>query len=139
MADDDTAKKAVAAWMAQKPASGGGKERMEAGAASGKEPVEVEEIPTEPEVEKAIEKAPELAGYIEKVEKAAELTKPVTDDYTNQVLLGSANPQQVTVKLPLTEEEVSEGLHHKVWEGIRWLAEWCVRQVKKFGGMVTYK
>ena len=96
---------------------------------------EVEEIPTEPEVERKLERE----GYIEKVEKAVELKKPIVDDYTQQILLGSANPQKPQVVLPLTEEEIQKGLHHKVWEGIRWLAEWCVRQIKKLHGMVMYK
>jgi len=92
---------------------------------AGKE--EVVEIPTTPEV------APEMGGYIEKVEKEAELAGPVMDDYTQQVLL---NPVQKTTKvtLPLTDDEIKEGLHHKVWEAIRWLATWCMRQVQKLQG-----
>ena len=89
-------------------------------------PEMVTEILTTPE----LEKKPELSGYIEKVEKAAELTHPVMDDYTNQVLLGSANPQKVNIKLPLDDVHIEEGLHHKAWEAIRWLAEWCLRQLK---------
>lgn len=85
----------------------------------------VQEVLTEPE----LEKKPELSGYIEKVEKATELTTPVMDDYTNQVLLASAKPN-VKIKLPLEEAQIEEGLHHKVWEAIRWLAEWCLRQLK---------
>ena len=99
-------------------------------------PVEtVEEIPTSPEVEKR----PELSGYIEKVEREAETLKPVTDDYTQQILLKSSDPTDVKVKLPLTAEEVQTGLHHKVWESIRWLAEWCMRQVKMLGSRAEYK
>lgn len=94
-------------------------------------PVEVlEEIPTEPE----LEKKPELAGYMEKVEKAAEVATPVVDDYTQQVLIQSANPQKPKVTIPLSEEQIKEGLHHKVWESIRWLAEWCYRQLKLLHG-----
>lgn len=101
---------------------------------SASKPVEeIREILTEPE----LEKKPELEGYTEKIEKAAELTKPVVDDYTAQVLLGSANPLSPVVKLPLTESQIEEGLHHKIWESIRWLAEWCVRQVKLLHGKVT--
>ena len=86
----------------------------------------VSEVITTPE----LEKKPELSGYIEKVEKMTELTNPVMDDYTNQILLGSANPQNVKIKLPLAESQIEEGLHHKAWEAIRWLAEWCLRQLK---------
>jgi len=49
----------------------------------------VEEIPTTPE----LEKKPELKGYIEKVEKEAELPKAIVDDYTQQVLLKPAANQ----------------------------------------------
>lgn len=34
------------------------------------------------------------------------------------------------VVLPLTEEEIEEGLHHKVRDSIRWLAEWCLKIIK---------
>jgi hypothetical protein len=99
-------------------------------------PIEaMEEIPTNPE----IEKKPELAGYIEKVEKAAETMKPVTDDYTQQVLLKSINPASAKVTLPLTEDQIQQGLHHQIWESIRWLAEWCVRQYKMLKGRAEYK
>lgn len=102
---------------------------------SEKGPDAVIEIPSSPE----IEKKPELAGYIEKVEREAETMKPITDDYTQQVLLKTAQSNQAKVKLPLTEEEIQRGLHHKVWESMRWLAEWCVRQVKMLGGRAEYK
>lgn len=90
----------------------------------------MEEIPTEPE----LEKKPELAGYIEQVEKATELATPVVDDYTQQVLIQSPNLQKPEVILPLTEEQIQAGLHHKVWESLRWLAEWCLRQLKLLRG-----
>ena len=95
----------------------------------------VEEIPVAPEVEKK----PEIAGYIEKVEKEAELAPTVVDDYTQQILMTAPSSQAPQVTLPLTEEEITQGLHHKVWESVRWLAEWCVRQVKKLHGAVKYR
>ena len=96
---------------------------------------EIQEVPTNPE----LEEAKEIAGYVEAIEKEAELTTPVTDDYTNQVLLKSANPQDVVVTLPLTADQIQQGLHHKVWEAITWLAVWCFRQVKLLHGRVKYK
>lgn len=86
----------------------------------------VEEVAATPEVEKSLE----TEGYIEKIEKEIELVKPVVDDYTKQVLLASVAPQNPKVKLPLDDEGIKKGLHHKVWESFRWLAEWCWRQVK---------
>lgn len=115
-------------FQAMYNAGGHFKEQIETVAKGYKEaPKEVVEIPTTPEV------APEMGGYIEKVEKEAELAGPVMDDYTQQVLL---NPVQKTTKvtLPLTDDEIKEGLHHKVWEAIRWLATWCMRQVQKLQG-----
>jgi len=82
-------------------------------------PGEMVEIPTTPEVGKEIE------GYMQRVEKEVELAGPVMDDYTQQVLLKPA--------APLTTEEIEEGLHHKVWEAIAWLARWCKRQLEMLG------
>lgn len=90
-------------------------------------PVEVvEEIPENPEEEKI----KEVEGYVEKVEKEAELHKSLADDYVASVGMTTPVPQNPKVTLPLTDEQIQLGLHHKVWEGIRWLAEWCVRQMK---------
>lgn len=96
---------------------------------------EVEEIPEEMEIK---EEEKEIESYIQKVEKAPELKKPLTDDYTQQVLLASASPTG-NVVLPMSREEIKSGLHHKVWEGVRWLAEWCVRQIKVVHGRIKYK
>lgn len=98
-------------------------------------PAEVVSIPENPE----LEKKPDLNGYIEKVEKAAEDAPLVIDDYTGQVLLNPAQQAPKTIVLPLTEAQVSDGLHHQVWESVRWLAEWCVRQMKLVQGRVKYK
>lgn len=116
---------------------GGGVEREpHSRESSPSKPVEtVQEIPTTPEVEKR----PELAGYIEKVENEAATLKPVVDDYTQQVLLKSVNPAKSKVKLPLSQAQIQTGLHHKVVESIRWLAEWCTRQVKLLGARAEYK
>jgi hypothetical protein len=85
----------------------------------------MEEIPTSVEVEKHAE----LAGYMEKIEKEAELSNPVTDDYQS-ILLSSSAPQQPKVTLPLNDSQIQEGLQHKVYEAVRWLAVWCLRQMK---------
>jgi hypothetical protein len=34
------------------------------------------------------------------------------------------------IVLPLSEEEIEEGLHRKVRDSFRWLAEWCLKIVK---------
>lgn len=124
---DDTAQDPQKAYNA----GGRFKEQLEAiaggftGGSKETEVTKVEEVPENVEEEKL----KEAEGYIEKVEKEAELAKPVVDDYTKQVLVGSAS-QKPKVTLPLTEDQIKKGLHHKIWEGIRWLAEWCARQLK---------
>lgn len=94
----------------------------------------VEVIPTTPEKLK-----PELKGYVEKVETEVEVGTGVTDDYTQTVLMGMTNQPPPVVTLPLTEEQVEKALHLQVWESIRWLATWCVRQIKMLHGRVKYK
>ena len=113
-------------------AGGKFKEQLEAiaggfsGGSKETEVTRVEEVPENVEEEKL----KEAEGYIEKIEKEAELAKPVVDDYTKQVLVGATAAQKPKVTLPLTDDQIKKGLHHKIWEGIRWLAEWCARQLK---------
>ncbi len=40
----------------------------------------------------------------------------------------SANP---TVRLPIPDNEVEKGLHNKIYLSVRWLAEWCILQLKR--------
>ncbi len=95
----------------------------------------------------------EVDGYIEKVEKHAEmasdvsqvvqqvqpptLTTPVKDD-KGQVVLEEAISEP-PIELPLTEREISEGLHHKIADAILWAATFCVYLIKKYPGRVFYK
>ena len=37
------------------------------------------------------------------------------------------------VSLPLTDDQISQGLHQSVLSSWRWLAEWCVRKLRQFG------
>lgn len=39
------------------------------------------------------------------------------------------NPDKMV--LPLSHKQVEEGLHHSVTEQVRWLSEWCVKQIKE--------
>ena len=87
----------------------------------------VVEIPDTPEVPREIEQARPVPG------SDKQLTKPVTDDQTGQTLVTSSTAQQTNIVLPLTEDEIREGLHHKVFDSIRWLAEWCLRKMKQVG------
>lgn len=96
----------------------------------------------------------EVEGYIEKIEKQAEKPPqptpiqpaprttpaplPVIDE-TGKVVMQSSQGSKPTIVLPLDEAGVRNGLHHKVIDGIRWLAEWCVFIIKKYPGRVFYR
>ena len=94
--------------------------------------------------------AREVEGYIGRIEKQAE-TKPPTQVTAGQptvamsavdaakkaMAVGPRRPKQQIV-LPLDEDGVRRGLHHKVWDAIRWLAEWSIYMIKKYPGRVFY-
>jgi hypothetical protein len=94
----------------------------------------------------------EPVGYVEKIEKQTETQQPANTQPTQ-----ASSPNDSSVKdmgkivsaqfavqikpnitLPLDQREVVEGLHHRVWEGVRWLSEWCVMMIKKYPGRVFY-
>jgi len=99
-----------------------------------------------------VETAPvEQMGYVEKVEKQAEIQqgantqsqqpqtkKADVNDMGKIVSAQFAVQTKPKITLPLNQPEVVEGLHHKIWEGIRWLSEWCVMMIKKYPGRVFY-
>lgn len=85
------------------------------------------------------EVSPELEQYVEKVEMQPG-PGPIADD-SGQTLL-TPSTQTATITLPLTDEEVQEGLRHPVVDAIFWLAKWCKLLVKKaalIGGRVVYR
>lgn len=43
----------------------------------------------------------------------------------------STPPPAVTVTLPLSDDEIAQGLHQSITSSWRWLAEWCVRKLKQ--------
>jgi len=91
------------------------------------------EIPDEPEI------APEhFSDYVQKVEQNVTLNKPVVDD-NGQVIVSNTLPDSVTIKLPLTDDQMQQALHLKVAYSLRWLAEWSKRLVKMMGGKFTYQ
>lgn len=94
----------------------------------------MEEIPTRPE----IEKKPELTGFMEESPKH-ELPEGLVEEYTNQVHMNQAGQVKGKVKLPLTQDQIQKGLHEQVWESIRWLAEWCQRQILILKDRILYK
>ena len=97
--------------------------------------------------------AQQLEGYIERVEKQPEISgdvaqyvKPsgsvslpqMTPSDFGQQVMQQAMAKSQTITLPLTEKKMNEGLHHKVFDAIRWLSEACVYMIKKYPGKVFY-
>ncbi|MGB9706678.1 MAG: hypothetical protein ACPLXP_01195 [Microgenomates group bacterium] len=96
-----------------------------------KEKLPVRERPATPEIPPEIEHVEAIAG--------AEiiLPQPITDT-GGGIILDNAAPQQVTITLPLTEEEMQQALHLKIIYSLRWLAEWAKRLIKIVGGKFIY-
>jgi hypothetical protein len=90
------------------------------------------------EVEKPGELTPEVAGWVERAEND-QVPEPQTIVHKGQVYATSSTPQQVQITLPIGQAQIKQGLHHKVIDSVRWLAEWCVRIVKRYKGQVGYK
>jgi hypothetical protein len=115
------------------PSVSGPKEQRELGPA-----IEPEKMPLteyqEPEPE------PEVKDWMKKLEEGEtiQLPQPVTDDF-GQVLVQAAGQAKPKIVLPLDETGVTQGLHTKVIDSVRWLAEWCVRVMKLATGRVFYK
>ena len=93
----------------------------------------------------------EVEGYIERTEKQVETQKPVVQQTpsqtTGQVVqqdMGTvvsaqfAGTTQPKIVLPLNQKEIEAGLHHRIIDGVKWLAEWCVMMIKKYPGRVFY-
>lgn len=127
---------ATVADQAPEPVSGS-KEQKEAGPLAPKPELEKVEVveQKEPEPKK------EVKDWMEKVESGdtAQLKKPVLDDYGQILVEAAEKKEKPKIILPLDEEEVEKGLHHKAIDSFRWLAEWCVRVMKMATGRVFYK
>lgn len=93
----------------------------------------------------------EVESYVERIEKQAEVKPPVTtgqaaapspttaaDDAAKKALGLAPKLPKSKIMLPLSEEQIRRGLHHKVIEAIRWLAEWSIYIIKKYPGRVFY-
>lgn len=94
-------------------------------------------------------------GYLERIEKQTE-TKPqsqpspspvattgtslvsIADDASNKALSLAPKMIKQQIILPLDEEGVRLGLHHKIMDAVRWLAVWSVYMIKKYPGRVFY-
>jgi hypothetical protein len=91
----------------------------------------------EPEAPKELEEQ----GYIEQVERKAERDLPaVPQDDQGQPLITQADEEEVEpIVLPMTKEEFEKGIHEELWTNLRWLTEWCLYVIKKYGGRVFFR
>ena len=94
----------------------------------------------------------EVQGYIDKVERQAEIQEPPVNSQQQVSPEEAPTPRStspdiasvipVTTKqkimLPLDQTGVEGGLKNQVFEGLRWLSEWCVMMIKKYPGRVFY-
>ena len=78
-----------------------------------------------------IELAPELeAAGVEKLSETIELPPDIAGMGVQTV--GPSQPVTTTqtTSLPLTDDQIVQGLHVKIALSLRWLAQWCIRQLK---------
>ncbi len=87
------------------------------------------------------ERSLEVESVIEKLERQAKVDnrqQDANDDVSGGTVV-PASDDQPAVTLPVTQDEVVQGQKMPVWMSFRWLAEWAMRQIKKFSGRVRYR
>lgn len=83
------------------------------------------------EVRRELELAPEVEKAGVEVQKE-EIELPPPLPKMGVVQTGAELPISVpAVSLPLTDEKITTGLGASIWASLRWLAEWCFKQLKK--------
>jgi len=94
----------------------------------------------------------EVAGYVEKIEKQTENIQPTNQSIPQAQVVPPTKPTDMgkivaaqfatssrpKIVLPMDQRQVEEGLHRRVFDGVRWLSEWCVFMIKKYPGRVFY-
>lgn len=80
-----------------------------------------------------VEIAPELESIgLEKRSETIDL--PPDMKKMGVTAVGAAQPvfdDTQTISLPLTDDQIIVGLHAQIVSSLRWLAEWCIRQLKR--------
>lgn len=83
----------------------------------------------------------DLEGRLEGIERTPGI-QPIVDDGSKQVVLTPTQGEEPEITLPLSQVQLQQGLHQKAWSGLRWIAEQCIRIVKKAaltGARVVYR
>ncbi len=109
----------------------------ESSAALPQEAAPAPEVAPVPETLPSPEMGPELEKFVEQVErqkKATEQTVIAAETMPNHVPRTISQP---VVVLPLTEKTLKTGQSKSTKFSVRWLSEWCVRQIKKFRSLLV--
>ena len=87
------------------------------------------EAKTRHDVKAKIQAFNEAAG-VEKLSETIELPPDIAGMGVQTV--GPSQPVTTTqtTSLPLTDDQIVQGLHVKIALSLRWLAQWCIRQLK---------
>lgn len=98
--------------------------------ASGMTPVEHGNIVME--IGKDVELSPEVASSGVRVQQSTvEISKPVRAMGVTPTGHAPISSTSAGVPLPLSDEQIAQGLHQDITTSWRWLAEWCVRKLKQ--------
>lgn len=93
---------------------------------SSSEPATLEETVAEVELEPDME-----AAGVQKISETIELPPDMKKMGVQAVGPTQPIPTAATVQLPLSDDQIVVGLHAQIISSLRWLAEWCIRKLKK--------
>lgn len=85
----------------------------------------LEEAGKLPELEPEVERA-----GVQKVQGEVLIPQPVSQMGVKQAGPTAPASTQISVALPITDDQVLKGLHANVFDAFRWLAVWCIRRLK---------
>lgn len=89
------------------------------------------------------EKRREVGEYVKEIPVRPEIPREVERAGVKHagpsVPFGAVAKKKAKVNLPLTDDQIAKGLHAHIWQSVRWLAVWCVRQLKKLHIIVKEK
>lgn len=83
------------------------------------------------EIGKESQLAPEMTGAGVKVHPTTINIPPNITKMGVASVGQSTPPPAVTVTLPLTDDQIAQGLKKDMTSSWRWLAEWCMRKIKQ--------
>ncbi len=86
----------------------------------------LKEVGSEVEIPAEVQRS----GVVPRTEKI-EIPPDLKQIGLTQTGLATPVPFQPTLNLPITDEEIEKGLHASILTSLRWLAEWCLFQLKK--------